>query len=352
MMRIYAPMQSQASWDTQDWLVAPHCDLSRAYDQTTISIITNAIRTTLILVNAMQDQCCFGATNLDSKFTLFRLRLSNGAPNYLNSSGWLVDRNSTDPCTPQWKISPGRTHFEEEAHWFHELIFPAIWEEFGLPNACTSMVTTSHSIGVIPSIIAAGIYAEQDPDARKYPWAGMIVSGLAPESTTETQRLFTMTDGDGGQYESNLLESLNLDIHAHPMSPAGKAKLLLSENCCPPSREELVWKQTTPMLKDEGTGLYGWWQEKCLAFQARVELPVLCALGSADVLFKGTRQNIEKFGAGFVNAASVESSLVYGAPHAIELSYVGNAWYKRCFAWAQEKALGLAIEDFDPPCYD
>ncbi|PIA93308.1 hypothetical protein CB0940_04083 [Cercospora beticola] len=206
----------------------------------------------------------YEATNLNSKFTPFRLRLSNGAqvsgiayipslasdgteigrpllvgihggtcsaynydassdctasvhadlfalpfvainrPNYLDSSGWVVDRKLTEPYDPKWKPTPGRAYFEEEAHWFHDLIFPAIWKDFGASNGCTSIVTTAHSIGVVPSIIAAGMYAEQAPDERQYLWSGMILSGLAPESTGESQKLFTMT-GDDGQCDLGYL---------------------------------------------------------------------------------------------------------------------------------------------------
>lgn len=95
-------------------------------------------------------------------------------PNYLNSSGWQIDRASMEPDKPAFDKEEGLSHFEEEAKWLHCYILPALWSEFGSPNGCTSIVTLSHSMSVPITVIAAARYSEEQ-EARQFPWAGTIM---------------------------------------------------------------------------------------------------------------------------------------------------------------------------------
>lgn len=96
-------------------------------------------------------------------------------PNYLDSSGWQIDRSSAVPEKPGFIKGDGLSHFQEEAKWLECYILPTLWRTFGVPNGCTSIVTLSHSMSVPVTIMAAARYGEQPEIERQFPWAGTIM---------------------------------------------------------------------------------------------------------------------------------------------------------------------------------
>lgn len=101
--------------------------------------------------------------------------VASNRPNFLESSGWQIDRSSTGSGKPAWDKEDGLSHFEEEARWLQCYILPCLWNEFGKPNECTSIVTLSHSMSVPITVIAAACYSEQPETERQFPWAGTIL---------------------------------------------------------------------------------------------------------------------------------------------------------------------------------
>jgi len=208
-------------------------------------------------------------------------------PNYLDSSGWVIDRSGPDPLKPRYQAAEGRSHLEEEGHWFHELIFPSLWQTFGAPNGCTALVTTSHSMGCPPTIIAAALYSSQEPMARMYPYAGIVLSGLANGYTDSFHKAAAVITTDEPDPES-FPAGWESSIHCPPYSRPTKELVMLSSNCCESHLEPAVWKQTTPVLIGEYTDLMTIRPTKRAAWQAGVRIPVLHAVGSVDWTFQDT----------------------------------------------------------------
>ena len=267
-------------------------------------------------------------------------------PNFLGSSGWLVDHASDVPTEPQFQVAEGPTFFQEEARWYHELIFPALWNEFAVPNGCTSLVTTSHSMCVPPTIIASGLYSKQDsgPTAG-YIWAGMILSGFAEirtqHSNDRTGELAT------NKYDpSQLPFSQNARIHFPPYYQKDKEELMLGPpGLCDPELPPLIWKQNTPIFMQEFMDMVGMWPNAKQTYKAAVRMPILYGLGEYDWIWQGTKENVDLFCNEFTASPRVEGALVHGAPHAIELSRVRRGWWTRVFGWAIEVAASQVVQD-------
>ena len=262
-------------------------------------------------------------------------------PNYLGSSGWLVDNASKTPKEPEFKAVEGSTYFQEEARWFHEILFPALWTEFAVPNGCTSLVTTSHSMSVPATIIAAALYSK-DPAATGYVWAGMVLSGLG-ETENQHFREVTSKLAANEYQESQLPFGQDSSIHVPPYYQHNKEELMLGPpGLTSPELRPLIWKQNTPFHIQEVMDLAGTWPIGRPAYQQGVKIPVLYGLGEYEWIWKASREKVDLFCGEFSSAPRVEGACVEGAPHAIELSEAGRGWWIRVFGWAIEVAVGQA----------
>ncbi|KAK4495576.1 hypothetical protein PRZ48_012844 [Zasmidium cellare] len=262
-------------------------------------------------------------------------------PNYVGTSGWL---RKTDTFS---KPAEGVSGFEEEARWLHEVIFPALWREFGVKNGCTSLVTTSHSMAVAVTVIAAGLYSETAVEERLYPWAGMVGFGLG-EEPTQTMMRGNERLGNAKWDPSELPLGNEEGVHIGPFLKEDKIALMLGpEGVCEEGLRELVWKQNTPFPLSEVVDLNGVWQERKEEFKAKVEIPVLYGIGTMEWLWKSEERHLEMFTKGFVKAPRVEGAVVKGAPHAIEWSPMAAGWWLRVFGWATEVAASREVESWD-----
>jgi hypothetical protein len=267
-------------------------------------------------------------------------------PNYLDSSGWVIDRSSALPERPAFKIGDGTAHSEEEGRWYFEYIFPALWQKFAIPNGCSSIVTTSHSYSVMSTIIAASLYSKATPmRAVPYVWTGMVLSGfgIMPNEhfVSVSQNLATIEYAPG-----QLPPGQDFRIHSRPYLEEDKKALMLGVNgVSDPQLGPLVWAQTTGLLKGEVTDLFSLWpSDKMKGYMAGVEIPVLCGMGDQNWIWRGTREDVDALCARFTSSPRVEGAVVKNAPHAIELSKVGRGWWIRVFGWAVEVAAGEEVK--------
>ena len=61
---------------------------------------------------------------------------------------------------------------------------------------------------------------------------------------------------------------------------------------------------------------------------------------------KVSEQHVRNFAAAFKKSPRVESGIVLGAPHSMELSRFGQGWYARAFGFAVECAVGKDLGGF------
>ena len=242
-------------------------------------------------------------TNRPSKFTPFRLTLSNGAvltgiahlpskgdfrganrPLVVGIHGGTCTCHNFDIC-PEYTAShvsaatgvpfvafnrPGyldsttllpfsdTTYCQEDGRWNHEYIFPALWKEFGEPNGCIGLVAVCHSMAVPAGIIAGGLYARDSAPA--YPLAGLILSGFGTRFVLHAE-----TAGDPNT----------------PPPPkiyfpfAVKRDLMFSEEkwkCVDPALEPLLETQSTHMHLEEMIDLRMQWPTYRLKYSEDVNV--------------------------------------------------------------------------------
>ena len=131
------------------------------------------------------------------------------------------------------------------------------------PNKCSRMVTTSHSMAVIPTIIAAGLYAtEQEKGDQKYPWAGMVLSALG-EVPTATMLQHASKGTMWSIRDEDVPPGNDPNIHVGPFTRENKLALMLGPSgTCDPDLDALLWKQNSPFLTAELTDLNSMWIQR------------------------------------------------------------------------------------------
>ena len=229
-----------------------------------------------------------------------------------------IDRPCYGGSTFVLPLPESDSFYNASANQLHDFVLPEIWKQFGIPNNCSTMVTTSHSMAVPVAIITAASYATTAP---KYPLAGIILSGFGTRPRSVDFGDVNMTD-----------------VVIFPRQV--KRYLMLSEDqlhCADPALYPLVDQQTVPMPMAESKNLRSWPGYASQIMQ-KVEVPILSALGEHDWLLEATEDAMEEYMGQFRKCAKFEGVVFKGAPHALEWSYKSKEWYEKCFTWAQDIA--------------
>ncbi|KAK4971595.1 hypothetical protein LTR42_007323 [Elasticomyces elasticus] len=324
---VHVPTGSQPSRDTKPLLVGCHGGTCSAY---TFDVSPDYTASTYSQL-------------LDVPFVAFN------RPNYLDSSGWLVDRASNDPSNPRFKPKEGDGFFEEEGRWLHEYVLPALWTEFGIPNGCNSIVTLSHSMGCIVTIVAASSYSNQAMVDRKYKWAGAILYGLAEVHAKNMFDALGRDMADPHREPHEIPVGQDERIHTPPFKTSSRTDLM----CGPKGLESdetlrgLIEKGALPFLAAEPAELTGWWPQNRARYMAGVDIPIMYALGEYDWIWQGSKRNVVAFSEHFINAPRVEGALVEGAPHAIDLGRTRRGWWVKCFGFAMEVAASAVVREWE-----
>ncbi|KAI9149983.1 hypothetical protein HJFPF1_09730 [Paramyrothecium foliicola] len=212
---------------------------------------------------------------------------------------------------------------QESGLMLHRYILPKLWQEFGIPNHCSSVVLLCHSLGVMSGTIAASLHGR---DKRpSYPLSGLIASGMGA-----TQSVFMKTTPPAFQADGDDYVVFPLEAKDGIMFKPGTVEAEILEQT-----EQLNAK--TPLL-EVATFVDAWlpvWKERYAAY---VSVPVMFSLVDNDPFFIVTPDEVESCAGAFTNSARVDGSLIIGAPHCVELSYWSQGWYARCFGFALECA--------------
>ena len=232
-----------------------------------------------------------------------------------------IDRPGYEGSTPP-SLDPSTTFWQATGKLLHESIFPLLWNNFGVSNGCTHLVTTSHSMGVAPTVVAAALYADYAKNGAKhtYPFAGCIFSGFG--ISRNIPRDWSKVEvGDVVSYPAELRAPMGLS----------EPELNLGD----PAVEELYGKQAAGMPLDEFKELHTWsgYAEK---YMERVEIPVLIAFGEHDWLWEASEEHLNELKGLFRRSKGAETVLIRGAPHGMVLSYKSGEWYRMCFEWAKK----------------
>jgi len=211
----------------------------------------------------------------------------------------------------------------ESGKWLHERIIPAIWREFGVPQACTCVVLLCHSLGVAAGVPAAAMCAADTDPA--YPLGGIIASGLGSEAHKDMKHAGAPQANFGPDHIKNPAE--------------GKDQVMFAPGTVDPEILELSEKLNQPMPVEEVRGMLDTWIPQWRhRWAPEITVPVMFALAGLDKFYEPSQKHLETCVKALSKSPRVDGSVINGAPHCIELSYWSHGWYARCFGFALECA--------------
>ncbi|OAP63870.1 hypothetical protein AYL99_03097 [Fonsecaea erecta] len=237
-----------------------------------------------------------------------------------------IDRPGYKDSTELPPVSEGSTFLQEEGRYLHRYILPTIWQEFGTSSGATTVVVLAHSLGSPSAIVATALHAKEPQP--QYPCGGLIMSGWGtvhgrPRASAQHIVANGVVDGRIAW----LLELKDGPMFGDPR--LGRVSREIRD-----MGEEL---NTSMSLGEFADGSFQWldyWQD----YAKEIKVPVMYGLGEHDALWKASRETVHDFAREFRGSPRVESGIVLGAPHCIELSYWGPGWILRCLGFAAECA--------------
>lgn len=214
-------------------------------------------------------------------------------------------------------IPEGSTFHKELGKFNHEHLFPALWQKYGLAQGCTALVPISHSLGSPGLIIAAGLHAVESQS--RYPLAGFAFSGWGIHAAP--QSLPPPPDDPNQKLPWKSLIMLGYPEH----------------HCAPQDAHDALATQDQPIASDEMSDLLsGLWRKYWRTYSDAITVPIMYGLSEHDLFWDGSLSHLKEMEASFPNCPRFDGSLLLGAPHAIEWSWMSQAWYARCFGFAAE----------------
>lgn len=223
-----------------------------------------------------------------------------------------------------------RTNFHENlGHFQHKYLLPTVWREFGIPNKCTALVLLAHSLGSPGIIIAASLHAQENKNlglpSPSYPLAGIIYSGWGILETKEHL--------DFPQSAEEHIEWKKLIMCGFP-----------DQNCVSSDVWNLVKHQDHTMHQNETLEVRtGLWKSYWGTYSDQVVVPVMFGQAEHDLFFEGSSAQVEQIRTAFPKSRRFDGSLLLGAPHAIEHSWMAQGWYAACFGFAIQVTVDYAL---------
>jgi hypothetical protein len=167
------------------------------------------------------------------------------------------------------------------------------------------------------------MHAASEPAEATYPLAGLVISGFGSQPTGKSYN----PQGDDATIT---------------FPPKIKDSIMLQEGRADSSiykyTEELNHGMPAEEIGDVRTAWFPRWKE----WAGNVKVPVMAAVAQDDVMWKGTREHVNDFSSAFTGSERVDTSVVIGAPHNMEMSYWATGWYTRSFGFALECAASFA----------
>ncbi|KAL6922471.1 hypothetical protein FSST1_006497 [Fusarium sambucinum] len=237
-----------------------------------------------------------------------------------------IDRPSYGGTSSVIPIPEDSDFNQETGIWLHQYILPKLWSEYGVPNNCNSIVLLGHSLGVMGAIVAASLHAQDN--SPTYPLGGLITSGMGQTQSPfmkNTPPSFKPVDENYVRFPIESKDSVMFKPNTVAPEVLDQTKRL--DSTLPVAEGALFPQVWLPV-----------WKEK---WAAQVIVPVMFSLVNDDPFFVVNKEEIEDCARAFRSSVRVDTSVVRGAPHCVELSYWSKGWYARCFGFALECAAGF-----------
>ncbi|KAF9887166.1 hypothetical protein FE257_010420 [Aspergillus nanangensis] len=220
------------------------------------------------------------------------------------------------------------TYNQAQGRYLNSTILPTLWTEFGGKANASAIVLLSHSIGATVAIISAGSYA----GSEGYPLAGIITSGIGTELSQQPRDGMVHLMSEPSEFihfDSDVKDALMLQLPHRKL-----AGLDMREHT-----ERLNKPVPRGELHDINTTWLGYWKE----YSSQIGVPLLHGLAEFDGLWVSSPQILNDYKAAFTQSPHVICEQIPMAPHCIELSFQGRAWYMRCCAFATQCTISRGV---------
>jgi pimeloyl-ACP methyl ester carboxylesterase len=264
--------------------------------------------------------------NVDEKHTAALASNGLGIP-------WVaIDHPGVKNSTSFHPIREGSSDHETYGEWLHKFILPAVWERFGAPQGCNSMVLLAHSLGVSGAVIAAAQHAKEASAVKDerghYPLAGIIISGLG---------IHPVGEKPADRPANEIPEFIRFPDDV-------KDDMFLPKGTCDPAVYQHTNRLNLPVPFGEVQDAWDVWLPRVQTEWApRVRVPVMIGMAERCIYWKGTEEHVREFAAAFSGSPRVDGSVIRGAPHNMEMSYWSQGWYARCFGFGMECAVSFSL---------
>lgn len=240
-----------------------------------------------------------------------------------------VNRPGYKESTALPPVPEDSTFLQEEGKYLHTQILPAIWKEYAASLGVSSIVLLTHSLGAPPAIVASALNVE----SKSYPLAGLIVSSIGTEWDAENKK--------------GLLELLATKPPTIGFPNDMKDAVMLGtreEGMADPAIYEQTEALQTVMSFGECYDVQLLWLTYWTKYASKVDVPVMYGLAEHDWLWTASTKHVQEFAAAFAGSPRVESGLVLGTTHCMELSRVGRGWYARALGFAVECGVAKSLK--------
>ena len=229
---------------------------------------------------------------------------------------------------------------QQHGEYLHAILLPAVWKKFGSPRGATSIVLHTHSIGSGVGIVAAALHG-LSPSTALYPLSGLITSGIG----TQFRETGPNQHRDSVWKQSEELKNGDeVPATYWPVDVKDQEMLRPQWGLCDldviRQSERLNHPLSILEMYDIGRLWQNYWKEK---YAPHVKVRHLYCLAEFDNFWNSTQDAVNDYARFFQNSAGLETAVMRNAPHCIELSYMGPAWYAKSFGFAMECAVADAL---------
>ncbi|KIX92999.1 uncharacterized protein Z520_11272 [Fonsecaea multimorphosa CBS 102226] len=234
-----------------------------------------------------------------------------------------------DVPVPTAMDKDGSTFIQQSGRWLHNVGLPTIWEKFAQKYEFSSIVLYGHSIGGAVAIVAASLYEE---GASPYKLSGLSMAGIGCD--TVYHDFLAIFDDMHRTAEVGPATPIRFPKQQQEQSMLGPVPDLYD-----PAILEQTERLANPIYLQELYDVEFLWPVYWARYAQSVSVPVLYNMGEHDQLWQVNDDSMRRFGAGFVKAPAVTTTISKHCLHCVEFSHQSPGYYIRLLGFAVECAI-------------
>lgn len=226
------------------------------------------------------------------------------------------------------------TFIQQSGRWLHNSGLPAVWKQFAQKFEVSSIVLYGHSIGGAVVTVAASMY---DKVSSPYVLSGLSMAGIGCDIVYND--FLSMFDDMHKTEEVGPAIPMRFPKQQQERSMLGSIPELYDQTIL-----EQTERLAHPIYLQELYDVEFLWPKYWTEYAGSVQVPVLYNMGQHDQLWQVNDDTMRRFGAGFVKAPSVTTTISSHSLHCVEFSHQSSGYYIRLLGFALECAMQKDLE--------